>query len=77
MELVCLPKKGDFMVKIIDWIAIFLSAVGAINWGLVAFLRFNLVSYIDRLLGNVGVDKVIYAVVALAGLYALIALFRS
>ena len=65
------------MGRILDWLAYFLSAIGAINWGLVAFLRFNLVSYVDRLLGNVGVDKVIYAVVALAGVYALVSLFRS
>ncbi len=65
------------MLKIIDWIAAFLSAVGAINWGLVAFLRFNIVSYADRLVGNVGLDKIIYAVIALSGLYLLVSLFRA
>ena len=65
------------MLKIIDWTVAFLAAIGAINWGLVAFLRFNLVSYVDRLVGNVGLDKVIYAIVALSGLYLLVSLFRS
>ncbi|MBD3231287.1 DUF378 domain-containing protein [Candidatus Dependentiae bacterium] len=65
------------MMKVLDWIAGLLAAIGAINWGLVAFLRFNLVSYIDRLVGNVGLDKIIYAIVALAGIYLLVSLFRS
>ncbi|MFC1894721.1 DUF378 domain-containing protein [Candidatus Dependentiae bacterium] len=65
------------MVKVINWIAVFLSAIGAINWGLVAFFKFNLVSYVDKLSGSIGVDKAIYAIVALAGLYTLLYLFRS
>ena len=63
------------MYKILYWFAALLSAIGAINWGLVVFFKFNLVSFIDKLTGNIGLDKIIYAFVALAGIYLLISLF--
>ncbi len=63
------------MYRILYWFAALLSAFGAINWGLVAFFKFNLVTFIDKLTGNVGLDKVIYAIVALAGIYVLVSLF--
>lgn len=63
------------MCKIFCWVAAFIASIGAINWGLVAFLNFNLVEYVHKLVGVEGLDKIIYGVVALAGLYKLIALF--
>ncbi len=63
------------MLKILCWVAAFIASIGAINWGLVAFLNFNLVEYIHKLVGVEGLDKIIYAVIALAGLYKLIILF--
>ena len=63
------------MMKIINWIAYFISAIGAINWGLVAFFKFNLVDYTDKLFGRMGLDMIIYALIALAGLYTLFLLF--
>jgi uncharacterized membrane protein YuzA (DUF378 family) len=65
------------MGKFLSWIAYFFSAIGAINWGLVAFLKFNLVEYIDKLIPNIGLSLIIYAVVAVSGFYALLALFRG
>lgn len=59
----------------ICWIAYLLSAVGAINWGLVAFFKFDLVGFLNNLTGNFGLDSVLYALVALSGIYTLVSLF--
>jgi uncharacterized membrane protein YuzA (DUF378 family) len=53
----------------------FFSAVGAINWGLVAFLNINLVEYITPYLQMIPyVDKIIYGVIAFSGAMLLITL---
>jgi uncharacterized protein len=50
-------------------ISLILSAIGAINWGLVGLADFNLVAY---LLGSMPVVvKVIYAVIGISGVYSL------
>lgn len=56
-------------MKALNYIALSLVIVGAINWGLVGFLNFNLV---DALFGTGSVlSRIIYAVVGVCGLYAL------
>jgi len=62
-------------MKLISWLAHFFSAVGAINWGLVKFFNFNLVTYLSTMIRIPSLAQIIYAVVALAGIYALISLF--
>ena len=62
-------------MKIIYWLAALFSSIGAINWGLVTFFNFDLVKYIDSLAGVAGLDKIIYGIVALAGVYTLVSLF--
>ncbi len=62
------------MFKIVCWLAAFFASIGAINWGLVAFFNFNLVEYIHKMVGIEGLDKVIYGIVAIAGIYKLIVL---
>lgn len=56
----------------IDWIAMILVIIGALNWGLAVF-DFNLVS---ALLGVGTLAKVIYGLVGLSGLWAIYMLFR-
>lgn len=56
---------------IISYTAKLFAAIGAINWGLVAFMNFNLVAYIEMLLGNKNVDMVIYGIVAGSGVIVL------
>lgn len=56
---------------IIGYLAKFFAAIGAINWGLVAFYKFNLVEYLDTLTGNKGLDTAIYGIVTVAGAYLL------
>lgn len=53
-----------------------LLIIGGINWGLVGFFNYNLVSAIFG--GNlVIISRIIYAVVGLSALYAITFLFRD
>jgi len=63
------------MHKIVGRLALFLTSLGAINWGLVAFLNFNLISYTASLVGFANVDMALYGVIGLSGLYSMVALF--
>lgn len=58
-------------MKPIDVVAAVLAVVGALNWGLVAVARFDLVAALFRLsFGEVsGLTAVVYGLVGVAGLY--------
>ncbi|MCL6582226.1 MAG: DUF378 domain-containing protein [bacterium] len=51
-----------------DWLALTLLIIGALNWGLVGFFNYNLVSAIF----GPALSRIIYAIVGLTGLYAII-----
>ena len=53
----------------LDWIAMILMIVGAINWGLVGALNFNLVTALFGTMPTL--VMVIYILVGLSGVYAL------
>lgn len=56
-------------MKTLDYIALTLVIIGAINWGLIGFLGFDLIRVI---FGDMTmVSRIIYAIVGIAGLYAL------
>ncbi len=58
--------------KVIDYIALTIAIIGAVNWGLIGFFRFDLVAF---LFGSMTLlSRIIYAVVGICGLY-LITLF--
>ena len=60
--------------KVLDIILLVLVIIGAVNWGLVGFFRFNLIAY---LFGNMTwLTRVIYALVGLSGLYMISAFGR-
>lgn len=52
--------------SIFDWIVTVLVIVGAINWGLVGLLDWNLVA---KIFGDGAATKAVYDLVGLAGLY--------
>ena len=53
--------------KILDGIALTVTIVGAINWGLVGLFGFNLVAF---LFGDMSwLSRIIYIIVAICGLY--------
>lgn len=62
---------GNFM----DTIALILSIIGSLNWGLVGLFKFDLVAWIfggqDAVL-----SRIIYGLVGLAGLWCITLLFR-
>ncbi len=52
-----------------------LAGIGALNWGLVAFLQVNLVT---RILGDMTLPaKAVYGLVAVSGLILLISIVKS
>ena len=59
-----------------DTLALILAIVGAVNWGLVGFARFDLVAWIFG--GQTAsVSRIVYAVVGLAGLWCTLLFRRS
>lgn len=55
--------------KALDCIALTVSIIGAVNWGLVGFFDFNLVAF---LFGSMSwLSRIVYALVGLCGLYLL------
>ncbi len=58
-----------------DTIALILSIIGSLNWGLVGLFKFDLVAWIfggqDAVL-----SRIIYGLVGLAGLWCITLLFR-
>lgn len=61
-------------MSILQRIALTLTIIGAINWGLIGFLNFDLVAAIFG--GQTAfLSRVVYALVGLAGLFCLTLLF--
>lgn len=57
------------MGKCLDYTAITLVIIGAVNWGLIGIFRLDLV---NLLFGNMSwLSRIIYTLVGLAGLYLL------
>jgi len=54
-----------------------LSAAGAMNWGLVIFFKIDLVAYVSKMIKAPHVDKLLYGLISLSGLYALLSLFAQ
>lgn len=53
----------------LDYTALIISTIGALNWGLVGLFKFNLVSW---LFGDMSwITRIIYVVVGICGLYLL------
>lgn len=64
-------ERGLFMqTKTFDYIALALVIIGALNWGLIGFFNFNLVT---ALFGTMSpwISRVVYAVIGIAGIYSL------
>jgi Uncharacterized conserved protein len=56
-------------MKTLDYIALTLVVIGAVNWGLIGFFSFDLVRFI---FGDMTLfSRIVYALVGVSGLYAL------
>ena len=59
-----------------DTIALILSIIGSLNWGLVSLFKFDLVAW--RFGGQAAVlSRIVYGLVGLAGLWCITLLFRK
>lgn len=59
-----------------DTIALILSIIGSLNWGLVSLFKFDLVAWLFG--GQSAVlSRIIYGLVGLAGLWCITLLFRK
>ena len=54
-------------LKTFDCIALTITIIGAVNWGLIGFFNFNLVSFLFG--SRSWLSRIIYALVGLCGLY--------
>ena len=61
---------------ILDRIALILVIVGALNWGSIGLFQFDIVAFIFGGQGAL-LSRIVYTVVALAGLWCVSLLFRS
>ncbi len=61
---------------IMDRIALILTIVGALNWGSIGLFQFDIVAWICGGQGAL-LSRIIYTVVALAGVWCISLLFRS
>ena len=56
-------------MKVIDYIALVLVIIGAINWGLIGLFNFDLVA---TLFGSMSViSRIVYTLVGIAGLWCI------
>ena len=60
-------------MKILDKIALVLIIIGAINWGLIGFFKFDLVATIFGQLSVI--SRIVYALVGISGLWGIKLLF--
>jgi hypothetical protein len=62
-------------LKAMDYTALVIAFIGALNWGLIGIFRFNLVSF---LFGDMTLlSRIIYILVGISGLYLLSFLGRN
>lgn len=61
---------------ILDRIALTLAVIGALNWGSIGLFQFDLVAWLGG--GQTGlISRIIYTVVALAGVWCISLIFRT
>jgi uncharacterized membrane protein YuzA (DUF378 family) len=63
-------------IMILDRIALILTIVGALNWGSIGLFQFDIVAWICGGQSAL-ISRIIYTVVALAGVWCISLLFRE
>ena len=69
------PIQSQIGGKVMDSLALILSIVGCLNWGLVGIFQFDLVAWLFGGQGSL-FSRIVYTVVGLAGLWCVSFLFR-
>ncbi|HUX06557.1 MAG TPA: DUF378 domain-containing protein [Acidobacteriota bacterium] len=62
-------------MKALEWIALIIVVIGAINWGLIGLFEFNLVTYLISAMD--WLVKTVYVIVGIAGIVLLICKFTN
>ena len=70
-----LQERNDNNMKLIDKIALVLIIIGAINWGLIGFFKFDLVAAIFGQMS--ALSRIVYALVGISGLWGIKLLFTD
>lgn len=60
----------------LDRIALILTLIGGINWGLVGIFRFDLVAWICGGSGSI-IARIIYTIIAIGAIWCISLLFRD
>jgi len=61
---------------IMDRIALIITIIGALNWGSIGLFQFDIVAWLGG--GQSGlISRIVYTVVALAGIWCISLLFRA
>ena len=64
------------LTMIMDRIALIIAIIGALNWGSIGLFRFDIVAWLCG--GQTSlVSRIVYTVVALAGIWCISLLFRA
>lgn len=62
-------EKEVLTMRALDYTALTLVIIGAVNWGLIGFFSFDLVAFI---FGNMSwISRIVYGLVGICGLYML------
>lgn len=69
-------RHGHISMMIVNKIALILTIVGALNWGLVGLFAFDLVAWITGGATTV-LARIIYILIALAGIWCISMLFMD
>ena len=63
-------------MMLMDTVALILSIVGSLNWGLVGIFKFDLVAWLFGGQAS-AMSRIVYTLVGLAGLWCITLLFRK
>ena len=66
----------EMNIMLVDKIALVITVIGAINWGSIGLFKFDIVAWICGGQGSI-VARIIYTLVALAGIWCISLLFRE
>ena len=76
MVLTLISKSKRSENKMLDKLSLSLTIIGAINWGLIGLFQFDLVAWIFGGQSAI-VSRIIYTIIALAGIWCISLLFRD
>lgn len=60
--------------NVLSWVAVALVIIGGLNWGLIGFFEFDLVSSIFGVMSTI--SRIIYGLIGLSALYTVFLCFK-